>query len=333
MTLLRTAALRVLFSIMLFALTGCSPVMFTIGGDPQDNELRVKVVEKGGSARIAIIDVSGTIFNANKKGLFGRGENPVSLLQEQLNAAREDSSVKAIILRLNTPGGTVNASEVMYGEVMRFKKETHKPVIALMMDLTASGGYYVSCSADEIVAHPTTITGSIGVIVQTFSIKPMLNHWGVETEAIKSGPNKDVGSPLSIMTPDHRAVLKALVDRFYARFTAIVRASRPKIRAEDFARVTDGRVLCGDDALEAGLVDRLGDLHDAVDVAKARAHIKSADLIVYHRPSHYAGSAYADTSVPPANGTTQINLAQLNITELEDMGAGAGFYYMWIPQP
>lgn len=312
-------------------LSGCSPVTLTLGGDPRDNALRETVVERGGSAKVAIVDVSGTIFNANHAGLFGTGENPVSLLQEQLTAARNDESVKAVILRLNTPGGTVTASDVMYREVLRFKRETGKPVVALMMDVTASGGYYVACAADEIVAHPTTITGSIGVIVQTVSFKPALSRWGIETDAITSGPNKDAGSPLSVMTPEHRAVLKALVDRFYARFTDVVRTSRPKIAANDFARVTDGRVLGGDDALAAGLVDKLGDIHDAADLAKSRAKIKRAAIVVYHRPSHYVGSAYSRTN-PPANGGTQINVAQLNLGDA--LGeTGAGFYYMWMPQP
>ena len=314
----------------LSALIGCSPVTLTLGGDPKDNELRTTVVERGGSSRIAIVDVSGTIFNANHVGLFGTGENPVSLLQEQLTIAKKDSDVKAIVIRLNTPGGTVTASDVMYREVMRFKKETGKPVVALMMDVTASGGYYLACSADEIIAHPTTITGSIGVILQTVSFKPALSRWGIETDAITSGPNKDAGSPLSTMTPEQRVVLKALVDRFYARFTEVVRTSRPKIAAADFARVTDGRVFSGEDALAAGLVDRMGDLHDAVDLAKARAKIKSADVVVYHRPSHYVGSPYANGNTPPANSGTQINIAQVNVGDI--FGAsGAGFYYMWVP--
>lgn len=326
------AARSLLLLLALSLLPACGPMTFTVGGSPRDNRLRTTVVDRDGgfsSNRVAIIDVSGLIVNAEKPALLRQGENPVSLLQERLDEAASDRRVKAVILRLNTPGGTVTASDAMYREVVRFRERTGKPVIALMMDVAASGGYYVACAADEIVAYPTSVTGSIGVIVQTLSVKPALGKLGIEAEALTSGRNKEAGSPLAHMTPDHRAVLRGLVDDFYAQFVAVVRDNRPGIPADRFDDVTDGRVMSGVAAAEAGLVDRTGDLHDAFALAKRRAGIERAHLVIYHRPLDYVGSPYAHGSAAaPGAGSVQVNLAQINLPDL--LGAEApGFYYLW----
>ncbi len=325
---------------MLLAAAGCGNLTFTVGVSSGARELAATVVhaEPGaGEQRIAIIDVSGMILNANRAGLLSQGENPVALFDEQLTKARDDGNVKAIILRINTPGGTVTATDVMYREVMRFKQQSKKPVVVLQMDIAASGGYYLSCAGDHIVAYPSTITGSIGVIIQTMSFKPALDRWGIATEALTSGKNKTAGSPLGTLTDEHRAVLQELVNDFYARFTATVRAARPGIPQERFADVTDGRVFSGEDALALGLVDELGDLYDAHAKAKELAGIKKANMVIYHRPLNYVASPYAATPMSETstggktsqNGT-QINLLQLNLPEMPG-GASTGFYYLWQP--
>ena len=317
------------------SLAGCSPLTLTLGGTPADNQLRTAVVRSDGGAfadRVAIVDVSGMIYNANNTGLLGAGENPVGILSERLDEARKDSRVKAVILRVNSPGGTVTATDAMYREVLRFKKDTGKPVVALMMDVAASGGYYLSCSADEIIAYPSTVTGSIGVIFQTMSFKDGLSRIGIRTEAITSGPNKDVASPLGEMTNEHRAILKSLVSDFYARFTAVVKQTRPKIPADKFAYCTDGRVVSGTEAFTLGLVDELGDIDSAFELAKKKAGITAANLVVYHRKASYAGSVYAQSPAgPPVAAGTQINVAQINLGN--GLAAeSSGFYYLWHPE-
>ncbi len=326
----------------LLAAVGCSPVNLTIGGDPSDNALRATVVDDAGgfdNDSVAVIDVSGLIHNG-RSGLFGGGENPVALLDEQLRRAADDSDVKAVILRINSPGGTVTASDVMYRQVMRFKEKTGKPVIALMMDVAASGGYYLACAADAVVAYPTTVTASIGVIVQTISFKGAMTRVGINAEALTSGPNKAAGSPLGDLTPEHRAVLQKMVDDFYKRFVEKVRKHRPSIPPDQFAAMTDGRIVSGDKALSAGLVDHLGDLHDAFRLAKSAAGIDKADLIRYHRKHRYVGSPYANAPSPIASapgasghvppGGVQVNLLQLNVPETF-AGSSVGFYYLWLP--
>ncbi len=311
---------------------GCGPLTFTIGGSPRDQRLTYTVVEPDGrlgSDRVAIVDVTGLIINAAKPALLRQGDNPVSLLHEKLAQARRDPKVKAVILRLNTPGGTVTASDAMYREVLRFKQQTDKPVVVLMMDVAASGGYYLACAGDRIVAYPTAITGSVGVILQTISVKPALDRIGIRAEAMTSGPNKDAGSLFSVLTDEHRAVLQGLVDDFYQRFRTVVRDARPQIPEGQFERVADGRVVSGEQAVELGMVDQVGDLHDAFELARQLAGIARADLVLYHRPASYVGSPYALGPLLPAG--TQINVAQFNFPEMS-AGSSIGFYYLWQPQ-
>lgn len=327
-----------LLAVLVTCLVGCGPVHFAVGVSPGDQRLTSTVVEPDGhwfSDRVAVIDVTGLIVNAQKPGLIQPGENPVGELHEKLREAADDRRVKAVVLRLNTPGGGVTASDAMYREVMRFREETGKPVVALMMDVTASGGYYVACAADKIVTYPTSVVGSIGVIVQTISVKPALSKIGIQAEALTSGKNKEAGSPLSTLTDDHRQVLQGLVDDYYARFVNLVREARPGIPADRFADLTDGRVLSGEQAAAVGMADRVGDLTDAHALAVHLAGINHADMVIYHRQLEYVGSPYAAAPATPAAGqlpTTQINLMQLNLSGgLPGFDSPVGVYYLWRP--
>ena len=320
---------------MSMAIVGCGPLTFTVGNSPAGRKITTSVVQEADGwtrDRVAIIDVTGMITNRSRSGLLSEIENPVGLLHEKLEDARRDAHIKAVIIRLNTPGGTVTASDAMYREVMRFKQKSQKPVVGLMMDVAASGGYYLACATDEIVAYPTTITGSIGVIVQTFSVKPMLDRWGVKTDAIVSGPNKDAGSPLSEMSPEQRAIFQGLVDQFYANFVEVVKTNRPGIEAASIMTVTDGRVFTGTEAKTLGLVDQTGDLYDAFETAKQRAGIDDAQLVLYHREGDFAGSAYAQAPAVGGGAGTQINLAQINM-DAQAMSSTDVFLYLWKPGP
>src|SRR5439155_6131609 len=138
-----------------------------------------------------------------------------------LEMAEKDPSVKAVVLRVNSPGGTVTASDIMYETLLRFKQQTHKPVVASLQDLAASGAYYISCGADKIVAHPTSVVGSIGVIFNAFILQGTLEKIGAKAEAIKSGPLKDMGSPFREIDPESLAVMQRMVDEDYKRFVAV----------------------------------------------------------------------------------------------------------------
>jgi protease-4 len=312
---------------------------FVVDAIPAEDELTETTVMSdagaGRGSKVAQIDVTGLIIDAEKPQLLGRGENPMSRFVECLRHAEADADVRAVIIRVNSPGGTVTASDVMYREIKRFKAATGKPVVISMADVAASGGYYLAYAGDEIVAMPTTITGSIGVIMQTFNFAEGMRKIGIRADAITSGPNKAAGSPFEPMSPEHRELLQNVVTEFYAGFRQVVVDNRPAISESDIDRITDGRVVTGRRAVELGMVDRLGDLHDAFAAAKERAGLKAARLVKYHRPIEHIGSVYASGGSPVAGEAGGLGAAQINLVQL-NLGAGAAatptnFYYLWDP--
>ena len=287
------------------------------------------------SDKIALVDVSGMISNHRSGGLLSAGSNPVSDFRETLDAIAKDNSVKAVVLRINSPGGTVTASDMMYKDLLDFKAKTHKPVVTAMLDVCASGGYYLSCGSDYRIAYPTTITGSIGVIFESVNFTGTMHKIGLTSEAVKSGPNKDMASPFKAadapdkaLTANDRELVQKMIDDFYAGFKGIVKASPNKIADKDWAMVTDGRVITGKDAAPLGLIDQVGTLDDALAKAKQLGHVEKAKIVTYARTGEYKGSAYAKS--PVAQGGTQVNMLNVNLDTADLMQASSSqFLYMW----
>jgi protease-4 len=286
--------------------------------------------------KIAMISVTGLIANMRAGGLLSSGANPVSDFREVLDAIAKDDNVKAIVLRINSPGGTVTASDMMYKDLLEFKKKTGKPVVTCMMDVCASGGYYLSCASDYRVAYPTTITGSIGVIIETLNINGTLKKIGVRSEAIKSGPNKDMGSPFKPPAADDapldsndRQLLQGMVNQFYASFREVVKASPNRVAEENWTMLTDGRVVSGADAARLGLIDEVGGLDAAIAKAKQLAKIQKAKIITYTRDTEVRGSIYAKSPMTPG-GQPQVNMVNVNVDLGDILPRGQSqFLYLW----
>ncbi len=272
--------------------------------------------------KIALIDVDGMILNARGSSLFGSSDNPVSLFRERLEAAAADPRVKAVVLRINSPGGAVTASDIMYRDLLAFKEKTGKPVVACMMDVAASGAYYLAMACNCVYAHPTTVTGSIGVIMSLYNASGLAAKIGVTSNPIKSGPIKDVGNPLRDMTDAERAVLQEMVNRFYAQFVRVVATGR-RLPEERVRELADGRVYTGEQARELGLVDEIGYLEDALAAARSLAGIDDAAVVAYDHGDGYRGSIYAGMPRIPST----INL-KLDVPLLGNRG-GAAFMYVW----
>jgi len=307
---------------------GCSPSgSFKVTMVPEDQTLREQIVHRESgwvTNRIAVVDISGILMNASEPKLFSEGEHVVSLLVEKLNAAAEDSRVKAVVLRINSPGGSVTASDIMYQEIKAFKKKTGKPVVAYFQDVAASGGYYLACAADEIIAERTTVTGSIGVLMQMVDFSGTMSKIGIAADAITSGAFKDAGSPLRKMKPEEREVFQKIVDGLYEQFVDVVAEGRPKLTREQIAKLADGRVYTAPQALEAGLIDRIATLIEAVQIAKQRANVKAAHTVVYHRPLEWKSSIYA--KAPPTASPT-VNLVNIDLPP--DWSMRPRFMYLW----
>ena len=316
-------------SIFLFGLVGCGAPSFLITPVQNTNRLdEIEVAEGHGwsQPKIAMIEVEGMLMNVRAGGFLQPTENVVSLFTQQLETAERDPAVKAIVLRVNSPGGTVTASDTMYEELVRFKKNTHKPVIASCQEVCASGAYYVSCAADEIVANPTSVVGSIGVIFNTFDASQGFAKLGIYNNAIKSGQFKDMGSPFKAVTPQEREIMQGMVDNYFTRFKQVVTSNRKNLDPKNLPTATDGRVFSGEQAMAIGLIDRVGLLQDALDLAKEKAHAPSAKVVMYKRPYGYNGSIYASTNTP----IPQANVLHLDLPN-SSLFLERGFYYVWNP--
>lgn len=276
--------------------------------------------------KVAIIDVDGMIVNTTVKGSMlggGGGDNPMSLFREKLDAAAADRRVKAVVLRINSPGGAVTASDIMYRDLVRFRRETGKPVVACMMDVAASGAYYLAMGCDTVYAHPTTVTGSIGVIMSLYNAHGLMSMIGVKSEPIKSGPNKDIGNPGRPMTEEERAILQGVVNGFYDGFVKVVVDGR-KMPEEKVRNLADGRIYTGLEAHKLGLVDHVGYLEDAIETAMCLACIKDAKIIVYDQGCGYRGTCYANLPQIPSEIHVKLDLPGVG-------PAGATFMYLWQP--
>jgi protease-4 len=312
------------------ALTGCKAPSFLITPVAEPRELEeIELAKDSLSAfdKIALIDVTGTIRNASPVELFVPAENPVSMLLEQLDMARRDSRVKAIILRINSPGGSVVASELMHDEITHFRKESDKPIVALMMDVAASGGYYIACACDQIVAQPSTVTGSIGVIMMMFNVTGTMQKVGLSVEAITSGEFKDAGSPFKALSPEDRAIFAGIVLEMYERFVEVVAAGRPGLTKEQVRSLADGRVYSAKQALDAGLIDAIASPRETIEQIKEHIGARNVKLVTYARPYEYRPNYYAKTPAAPAG---DVNLLKINLPS-SFAPAAPEFMYLWSP--
>jgi protease-4 len=313
---------------ILFTLCGCGMPSLLI--TPVSNSSKLEEVQVDGGRgfsppKVVIIEVEGMLANAKSGGFLTPTENPLSLFTQEMKQAAADDRVKAVVLRINSPGGTVTCSDTMYDMVKRFKASTHKPVVSSCQEVCASGAYYVACGSDVIVANPTSIVGSIGVIFETFDLSIAMSKLGIRTDPVKSAPLKDMGSPFKPLDPDARDVMQGMVNEYYGRFVSVVKTNRTKLTdAHKIKTATDGRVFSGEQAAAMGLVDKVGRLEDAIDLAKSMAHAPNAAVIMYKRPYGYSGSIYASSPTPPP----QANVMTLQLPDSE-LFLPRGFYYLW----
>lgn len=292
---------------------------------PGPGPLQESQVSGTGKAKVLLIEISGVISSQDGDG-FVPTPNLIASVKEQLTRATQDENVKAVVLRINTPGGTVTASDIIHHELKTFKASRKIPIVASIMDVGASGGYYIAAAADTVLAHPSSVTGSIGVIMLTVNARGLLEKVGLEATAVTSGPRKDMGSPFRTMTTEERAIFQGLIDSFYQRFLTIVQEGRPHLQIDQIKKLADGRIYTGDQAKAAGLVDEIGYLEDAVELAKKQAGLTEARVMTYKRPGEYSNNVYSKLVAPSP-------LASLGNLDLMSFvrGGTPQFMYLWMP--
>ena len=253
--------LGILFALALALFTGVFFFAYLSGGD-------AKVLALFSGDGVGVLQIEGAI------------DDPRTVIAE-LRRLREMPWIKAIVVRVDSPGGAVAPTQEIFAEIQRSKKK--KPFIASMGSIAASGGYYIAAACDKIVANPGTLTGSIGVIMQLSNVEELMKKIGVKGYNVKSGANKDIGSPFQPLSAEGKEILQSLVDNVHGQFVAAVAQGRGLDEAR-VRKLADGRIYSGAQAKDLGLVDQFGTLEDAIELAARRAGIAGEPAVYYSRP-------------------------------------------------
>jgi protease-4 len=311
--------------VMAFYITGCQVPkirLFPSQADP----LEEYVLEGKGKQKILVIHMRGIISNAPRKGFIRTKPSMVQEVVSQLRLAEKDDNVKAVILKIDSPGGSVTASDILYNEIAGYKNRTKAKVVVAMMGVAASGAYYIALPADYIQAHPTTITGSIGVIFARPKVSGLMQKIGVDVEVNKSGADKDMGSPFRPTSTAEKKIFQELTDKLGDRFVNLVISHR-NLEPEAVAQISTARVYLANEALVLGLVDQIGYLENAVDRAKKLAGLDEDARVIVYRRTEYPDDNIYNTS------TRYDGHAKASLISMELPGSlnhiQTGFYYLW----
>lgn len=311
--------------ILVIVFAACSPHFhLDLLGNEQIEE--VVLIKSPAKEKILLLDISGMIGTTVKPGMFDREGDILSRVYYRLKKASEDKRVRGIILRLDTPGGEVTASDIIYHEILNFKRRTGIPVLALMMGLTASGGYYIASACDYLIAHPSTLTGSIGVISIFPNLEGLLEKVGIEVQVIKSRERKDSGSVFRGMTDTERNEFQKIIEEYHRNFENAVYENRKDFLSRaDLEKIADGRVMTASQALEAKLIDEIGYFDKALQIILDLASLPEANVVSYTYFPKRKTNIYA-TSLKSTTPLESVNFQEM-IQSLK-----SGFYYLWHPQ-
>ncbi|MGD8493576.1 MAG: signal peptide peptidase SppA [Desulfobacterales bacterium] len=308
-------------------LIGCQGPKIRLFPSAED-PLREYTLEGEAEGKLLVVHIRGTISDAPRRGLVSTRPSMVQEVVSQLRKAEKDSKIKAVLLKINSPGGSATASDILYNEIVAFKEKTGAKMVAAMMDVAASGGYYISLPADYILAHPTSITGSVGVVFIRPDVAGLMDKIGVEVDVSKTGENKDMGSPFRQATAEEKQIIQNMIDRLGQRFLDRI-AKHRRIDSQRLTDISTARIFLAEDALKLGMIDRVGYIRDAVSTAKRLAELPDNAKVIVYRRTEFPDDNLYNTS------TSQYEGRGLSIVSL-DIPASlasyqAGFYYLWQP--
>ncbi|MDI6795860.1 MAG: signal peptide peptidase SppA [Desulfatibacillaceae bacterium] len=312
--------------VLALALTGCVAPNIKLFSDAKD-PLAERVLSGKSEPKILVVPITGVISDTPERDFL---RDRPSMLQEvvsHLDKARKDGKVAALVLVINSPGGSAGASDILYNEIMSFKQKTDAKVVAVMMDVATSGGFYVSLAADYILAHPNTVTGSVGVILLRPDLTGLMDKLGVEVTAQTSGRNKDMGSPFRPASDEEFAIFQGVADSIAGRFLGLV-AEHRKPDAASMELISTARIFTAPLALEHRLIDGIGYMEKALETARSLAGLPDdAKVIAYRRSDFPDDNIYNMTTMQARPGKP-----------LVDLGLPAywsrlapGYYYLWLP--
>jgi protease IV len=312
----------VLFVLILTTACGGPRIkLFSDAGEP----LKEFTLEGRGSDKVLLIPMYGIITDTPKERFLAQSQSMVEKVMSQLKKAEKDDHIKAVLFEINSPGGTITASDILYHEISSFKERTGKKIAVSMMDLATSGAYYVSLPADLITAHPTTITGSVGVLFLQPKVMGLMDKIGISVDVKKFGKNKDMATPFRDSSEEEQRFMQKSVDDMGERFIRLVQRHR-KPNEQAMAEISTARIFSADDALKLGLVDKVCYLSDAIRESKNLAGMAADARVIVYRRTEYSEDNYYNISGASSEG---LNISTVNIELSEFFGLRSGFYYLW----
>lgn len=315
-----------LLAVLMTTLTGCATIKL---GPSYDEPLKEQVVKEtsGADGKVLIVNISGTISDEPAEGFLQSGPSMLDKVLMQLQRAEKDKAIKTVLLKINSLGGGVTSSDILYHELLAFKKRTGKKVYVQMMDAAASGGYYISMAADHIQAHPTTVTGSVGVIIVLPEISELTDKIGVEIHTFKSGNHKDTGSPFRKLNDADTKLIKGMISEIAERFYKVV-TERRQLSDEVIKEMKTARIYSGDKALKDGLIDSLGYLSDATEKACKLGGAKKCHVVTYRFDENANATLYSP-NMQVAENAPQVNLIQSKLLD-SSLNLKPGNYYLYL---
>ena len=304
-------------------MTGCLSMKLNV--PDYSDPLKEVTLEGEGPDKVLVIPINGFISDEEQEGMMRRKPSLVKEVVSQIKKSEGDPAVRAIVLKVNSPGGTVTGSHILYNEILKLKAKSNIPLVVCMMDIATSGGYYISLPADHIVAHQTTITGSVGVVFIRPKFMGLMDKIGVNIETSKSGQDKDMGSPFRPTTENEVKSFQAIIDELAGLFKSKVLLHR-KSKVEDIEEIMTAKIFTARQALELGIIDQIGFTDDAIDKAKELAGIDRYSRVVMYRRIEFANdNIYNNITTHSGAGLSLLDLGQLS--KLSNINAG--FYYTW----
>jgi len=306
---------------------GCAAPQVKLFSDASDplKESTLQGTEKG---KVLVISLQGVVSTNPREGTFRTMPSMVQEVVSQLRMAEKDEEIKCLLLKVDSPGGTATASDILYNEILAFKQRTKVKVVVSMMGIAASGGYYVSLPADVIFAHPTTITGSIGVVFMRPNVAGLIDKIGFTMDVNKSGKNKDMGSPFRRPTAEETQILQDLTNGLADQFLKLVGKHRD-LEETTLSTISTARVYLPQEAKALGLIDRIGYLDDALTEALKISGLPEKAKVVSYRRTIFPN----DNIYNPL--TTRSNVQAKPLLDLGIQNTATrlapGFYYVWTP--
>jgi protease-4 len=298
---------------------------------PKTEPIQCTVVSQGpahqGGPRVALIDVDGLLVNAEVNRTLQDVDNPVALFREKLDAASKDPDVCAYVVRINSPGGGVVASDLMFHELEKLRERTGRPIVTYVMDIGTGGAYYLATAGDLILAHPNAVTGGIGVIFNYYNLSDSMGQHGAYHRPIVAGENITMGTYTDELSDETLEWFQEMADEFHGRFKDIVYRRRPTVDREEKSTV-DGRVFAAGQAKRRQLIDQVGYLEEAIATAEELAGTPDCAVVMYHRNYNTPRSIYADDGLNPV--PTQMSPLSLPGLERSHLPS---FLYIWQVDP